>query len=259
MSERVDQFLLSEISRHARASGEVLDLPCGDGALSKLLDAAGFSVTPADLFPEALSWAGRTAVAADMNRRLPFDDDRFDAVVSQEGVEHLEHLASFVSECARVLRPGGQIWITTPNFMDLSSRLSFFLTGMKSFHAGFPNEVTTLWGRDGERVYHGHAFTLPFFQVRYLLRVFGFERVALHGLKRSTASTVLYVPVRPLAGILVSRAFRKIARKADRRRENREVPGDLREELRRFALSGDLLCFRKICVHATLASSAPGT
>ena len=86
-----------------------------------------------------------------MNERLPFDDDSFDAIVSQEGVEHLENLPGFFRECRRILVDGGHLWITTPNFMDISSRLAFLLSGQKSYRAGLPNEQSTMWGRDGER------------------------------------------------------------------------------------------------------------
>ncbi len=251
MSDRIDRFLVEEITRELPGS-RVLDLPAGDGSLGRLLEAAGHAVIPADLFPEALRWEGHVAVAADMNEALPFDSASFDAVVSQEGIEHLENPASFLRECRRVLRPNGRLWLTTPNVMDLSSRLANLLTGMKSFHAGFPNEQGTLWGRDGERLYHGHAFSLPYFQIRYLLRVCGFEEVSVTGLDRSAAGVALYPLVRPLSGLLMRRAFRKLARK----KTSRAPSKSLQAELIRAALSPALLCHKKICVFARAAEGA---
>ena len=251
MSRRIDQFLKDRISNTV-PRGRVLDFPAGDGRLSVLLDAEGYTAVPADLFPESLRWEGHESVRADMNARFPFEDATFDAIVSQEGVEHLENLASFFRECRRTLRPGGMLFLTTPNFMDLSSRFAYLLTGMKSFHAGFTNEETTLWGRDDERFYHGHAFSLPFFQIRYLLRVSGFGEVRLKGLDRSGTSMALFWPVRPVAGLMIGRAYRKLERKARQRDREKRVPSaELRQELSRWALSKELLCYKKICVWAT--------
>ena len=256
MSDAVDRFLLGEIQKVA-PSGRVLDLPAGDGNLSKLLSSKGYDVTPSDLFPESLQWEGHEAVLADMNAPLPFDDDSFDVVVSQEGVEHLENLPSFFRESCRVLKKGGTIWITTPNFMDLSGRLSYFLSGMKSFQAGFPNEEATLRGRDKERVYHGHAFSLPFFQIRYLLRVYGFGAVAVQGLKKSRLSSALYPIVRPVSGLLLGRAHRRLERKTPQFDKGRAPQPELQDELRRLAASRDLQCYRKICIRATKGAETP--
>ena len=233
----------------------MLDMPAGDGDLSRMLCKAGFQVTPSDLFPETFrsdGWEGDKVVRADMNERLPFDTDSFDGIVSQEGVEHLEHLPSFLRECRRVLRDGGHLWITTPNFMDLSSRLSYLLTGMKSFHAGFPNEETTVWGGDDGHLYHGHAFTLPFFQIRYLLRVCQFDEIQLRGLGRSTTSVLLYPFVRAVSGLLIRRAQREHVSSHRRKAASPQVYGELRDH----ALSRQLLLYKKILVRATLRESS---
>jgi hypothetical protein len=231
LADSVNRFLLERI-RSAHPSGRILDIPAGRGVLSRLFDEAGFDVTPADLFPEALNWEGRKAIRADMNAPLPFAAAAFDVVVSQEGVEHLENLALF--------------------FLDLSSRLAFFLTGMKSFHAGFPNEDSTLWGREGDRLYHGHAFTLTYFQIRYLLRVVGFREVRLWGLGSSPASKGLYWLVRPISGALVGHALARLRRKSERRGKHPPASDDLARQLKRESLSRELLCHRKICIKASV-------
>jgi 2-polyprenyl-3-methyl-5-hydroxy-6-metoxy-1,4-benzoquinol methylase len=52
-------------------------------------------------------------VAADA-ARLPFGRV-FDSVVSFETIEHVPDPARFVAECARVLKPGGNFLVSTPN------------------------------------------------------------------------------------------------------------------------------------------------
>ena len=51
-----------------------------------------------------------------------FHSDSFDLVVSVEVLEHVEEDARFVSEVARVLRPGGAFFMTTPNGDYLENR-----------------------------------------------------------------------------------------------------------------------------------------
>jgi len=46
---------------------------------------------------------------------LPFENERFDVVVATEVIEHLRNLEEFISECFRVLKPGGIILVSTPN------------------------------------------------------------------------------------------------------------------------------------------------
>jgi SAM-dependent methyltransferase len=46
--------------------------------------------------------------------RMPFRDGAFDAVLSTETLEHLTDPADFLRETARVLRPGGRLWLTAP-------------------------------------------------------------------------------------------------------------------------------------------------
>lgn len=254
MAKRIDQYLIAEVQR-VLAEGRLLDVPCGGGGLSRGLAAVGYEVTPADLFPESLDWPGSEATLADMNQPLPFPDATFDGILSQEGVEHLENLPLFFRECRRVLRAGGHLWLTTPNFMDLSGRTAYFLAGMKSFHSGYPNEESTAWGRDRDRVYHGHAFTLPFFQIRYLLRVAGFDDIQLHGLDRSNTSCLLYPILYPLTRVFSRQAHQVLAAKqrAKPRTHSRVPSKELQRELERLARSRALLCHKKICVRATAA------
>jgi len=46
---------------------------------------------------------------------LPFDDNRFDAGVSFEVLEHTPNPARLLSELARVVKPGGAVVVSTPN------------------------------------------------------------------------------------------------------------------------------------------------
>lgn len=50
----------------------------------------------------------------------PYQDEQFDLVVSMDVIEHLPDPEPWLRELVRVLRPGGQLYLTTPNYGSLS-------------------------------------------------------------------------------------------------------------------------------------------
>lgn len=122
----------SRISRRRR----VLDIGCGTGYGSAELARAAISVTAADLSADAVSY-GRThypgvqflqASAAN----LPLRDGSFDLVVAFEVIEHLADWNLLLHEMRRLLAPGGQVILSTPNKSYYAE--SRKLTGPNPFH-----------------------------------------------------------------------------------------------------------------------------
>ncbi|MEU4034771.1 class I SAM-dependent methyltransferase [Streptomyces collinus] len=100
--------------------GRLLDVACGTGIVTRRLAAArpALRVTGADLAPgmarRAAARLPGSVLLAD-GRRLPFPDAAFDAVTSVWLLHLLAGPAdvrAVVTECARVLRPGG-VYVTT--------------------------------------------------------------------------------------------------------------------------------------------------
>lgn len=105
----------------------VLDLACGEGYGTEELARAGHRAIGLDLEAPVLIEArrryGRSFVAGDAFR-LPFPDATFDAVGALQTIEHVSATGAFVAECARVLKPGGLAYLTTPNIAQLPATAS---------------------------------------------------------------------------------------------------------------------------------------
>jgi SAM-dependent methyltransferase len=112
----------------------VLDLGAGQGALAQRLREAGFEVSACDSAPENFRVAGIECRRVDLAGALPYAAASFEALVGVELTEHLADHSGFFSECARVLAPGGKLFLSTPNVLSLKSRLRYLLTG---FHYSF--------------------------------------------------------------------------------------------------------------------------
>jgi SAM-dependent methyltransferase len=100
-----------------RPGQDVLDVAAGTGNVAIRAAAAGAQVVGLDLTPELFDTARRRAAAADVTvdwvegdaEDLPYDDDRFDRVLSTFGVQFAPRHAIVAQELARVCRPGGII------------------------------------------------------------------------------------------------------------------------------------------------------
>jgi SAM-dependent methyltransferase len=206
--------------------GSVLDLPAGRGDDSRRLAALGYEVVPADLFPEVFDErTGLKCVSADLAARIPFEDASFDYLLCSEAIEHLPDQLAVLRECARVLRPRGKLFLTTPNLLSLRARLAFMLTGNRAFKT-WVDEVTSVWGyRDG-RIYHGHAFLINYLQLRYLLWHSGLRAVEVVRNRFSWTSTFL-LPLTPLVWLASRWAMRKAKKRNPRPEIYREIERDL--------------------------------
>jgi SAM-dependent methyltransferase len=108
---------LAEFVHELGRVGRALDVGCGDGRLTAELDAEALSA--ADVSAVALDRArtrlpGAALVELEPDAPFPLDDAAFDLVLCAETVEHVRDLQLFLSEIRRVLRPGGELALTTP-------------------------------------------------------------------------------------------------------------------------------------------------
>lgn len=108
------------------ARGHLLDLGSSDGQTLRHF----FELRP-DLTFAASDLEGRPEnypLATDFKRadfdadRLPWPDGEFDGITCMHVVEHLQEPSRLVSEAARLLKPGGRIYVETPHPKSLTTK-----------------------------------------------------------------------------------------------------------------------------------------
>jgi len=235
--------------------GSVLDIPAGGAVQSRALSELGYRVVSVDLFAPAQRHPAAAWICADANDVLPFRDAAFDYVLSREGIEHLEDQMGFLRSCARVIRPGGKIVLTTPNLMHLSARASGFLTGQRNLRRGLMNEVQTPRSPNGERarVYHGHAFMLDYYRARYMMRLVGFDHLEVYT-DRWSPTSVAMSPIVPILWMAMKFSAAASARNA-RRPGHRPPRDEVTREIIGHVLSPALLYGKRMVIVAERVAS----
>jgi 2-polyprenyl-3-methyl-5-hydroxy-6-metoxy-1,4-benzoquinol methylase len=101
---------------------KLLDVGCGTGRIVKFFNDNGFKSLGCDIYEDALTFARKinkknTIVKASAVK-LPFKKNAFDIVISISVIEHLtpNEAEVFIQESERVLKPGGFIFLVTPNY-----------------------------------------------------------------------------------------------------------------------------------------------
>lgn len=106
------------------AGKKVIDVGCGGGLLSEGMAARGAAVTGIDLSEKPLGVARLHLFESGLNvdyqlisaeAMAEAHPGEFDAVTCLEMLEHVPDPASIVAACARLVKPGGQVFFSTLN------------------------------------------------------------------------------------------------------------------------------------------------
>ena len=121
----------------------LLELGAGHCEVAQMLRVRGWHVHAADIEDSCVAEAtafGFPATRLDLNEPLPFSDGSFGFVVMLEVIEHVVRAEAALGEVARVLLPGGQLLLTTPNHAFYKSRIRMLKgrpLGMEGDHVRF--------------------------------------------------------------------------------------------------------------------------
>ncbi|XP_015188000.1 PREDICTED: ubiquinone biosynthesis O-methyltransferase, mitochondrial [Polistes dominula] len=111
---------------------KIVDVGCGGGILSEPLARIGAEVTGIDTSAQLIDIAKKHALLdSDLLGRLNYvqtdietfekeNKEKYEAVVASEVIEHVNDPQLFLKCCSAIVKPGGSLFITTPNRTLLS-------------------------------------------------------------------------------------------------------------------------------------------
>jgi SAM-dependent methyltransferase len=209
MSERVRGAV--ELIPREVEPGLALDISAGDGLSTRMLEERRWRVFPTEYHPRRRGWT-----AVNLNDDLPFRSTTFDLVMMLEVVEHLADIPHILREIARVMKPDGVAILSTPNRLNVTSRLHYLLSGFyKGRRAPLPYHYRVEDGRNW------HVMGLNDFH--WMAHGFGLRLDALGRSKRKLKNQILaglmYVPIAAFSHFLYVRRVEDLAQ----REINREL------------------------------------
>lgn len=170
--------------------GKVLDVPTGTGVVAGRLKGIGFQVSCCDINPSYFSIPDLSMDTGDLNKILPYPDLSFDYLVCLDGIEHTENPYNTIREFRRVLRKGGKLFLSIPNFLNVERRIRYLFTGGLS---KIPSHETIqkVWNND---LSMAHLSPLGYPLLKFVLEHYGFRILRLDR-DRSKPRMVLLLPL----------------------------------------------------------------
>ncbi len=136
--------------------GRLLDVGCGAGSFLGYMQQIGWEVEGVDFDPVAARNASLKGVqvrVGSLESQL-YPDASFDAVTMSHFIEHVHDPRELVAECRRILKPGGQLVIVTPN----SESFGHGLYGKYWMHLDPPRHLHLFNARNLSRMVVGAGF-----------------------------------------------------------------------------------------------------
>jgi ubiquinone/menaquinone biosynthesis C-methylase UbiE len=166
----------AEKSLHEAPFHDHLDIGAGSGRLIQVFrEKFGTISSACDYTDSLMSLPDQRVDITDLNndRQLPYPDAAFDIVTATELLEHLEDYRQILREISRVLRPGGVCILSTPNVLNINSRVRYLWFGFPDLFGPLP------FGGREIHLTAGHITPLSYFYLAHALREAEFRSLSL--------------------------------------------------------------------------------
>ncbi len=170
--------------------GKALNVPTGTGVLADRLRKMGFEVSCCDINPSFFSVPDLKIEIGDLNQSLPYSEECFDYVVCLDGIEHLENPYNAIREFRRILKKGGRIYLSTPNYLNIERRFRFLLLG--TFSKIPTHEVVKEIWKDSLSMVH--LSPIPYSLLKFAMEHYGFRILAVEK-DRSKSRLYWLIPI----------------------------------------------------------------
>jgi len=165
---------------------DVLDISCGQGFFLKSIEGMVRSGLGLEFSQYAIDNKVTTfPVRAAMIQDIANDNSKFDVVCSFQVLEHVVNPKEFIQGCLEVLKPGGKLVLSTPNYSSVTAQNKLDCWDLPPHHVGHYTEET----------------------YRNIGEMFGLKLQAIHQQPREAAEIVVTPPVQKK---LAFRLFRKL-------------------------------------------------
>lgn len=142
--------------------GVIADVGAGSGQLTQQLLSFADKIIMLDEYQSDNLPSNVVSIKSDLNQTWGIEDNSIDFLFSLEVVEHVENPRHFFREIKRVLKPGGIGFVSTPNNLNVFSKMLFLLTGCHRYFQDncYPAHISVLTEIDLKRILNENNLAL---------------------------------------------------------------------------------------------------
>ncbi len=172
VDDKMHEDIAKEISKIVPKASTILDMGCGQGALTQRLVDLGYRVSSVDKDKKNYKANNKDFTQVDFDDKdrlgsfIESNLGRYDCVIGIEVIEHVEDQYSYALSLARMCRKGGHVLISTPNVTNRLSRLIFLITGR--MHQFMPEDLD-----------YGHINPCTSWELELIVKNVGLELVKI--------------------------------------------------------------------------------
>lgn len=193
-----NQKILSHLKTFVPYGARLLDIGCSYGFFLQLASREGFKAYGIEVNKDAYQYCKDTQGLLNVFygdlKQADFPENYFDVITAIEVIEHIRDIKDFICDIHRVLKPGGILYLVTPDIKSLSGRLmGFRFWSYRGMHLHYFSKKTLykFLDRNGFSVICSSSYKKTF-KINYII----------HQLYRSAYNKIFYYFLLGLSNIL---------------------------------------------------------